>query len=593
MKKLLGWFTVLLCCVAHAESRILWQCLHDYHTIEEPQDAGRQDRRRVNPFLSYTNIGTDFGFVGPAEKKIGWQSGQIGVTLGNRPDEWAGMWHSMSRLARMPEYVINCSAFYPAPIQAAFQPKMTGIRVRLRGTGKWKIELVCARNQVLWSETREIIQPTFQDEIFELPYAELQAVKMCNWIAEPGADIDVDRIDFRIVTPDVTPETWFFLASYAKALICWSPSTGLVRDRAHIDDANFDSVSATGLFCLATAAAADEGIVTKDFALSIVRKAHEVMRPLRGPYQLLPHFVRRNEAGVLARHQGTEFSTIDTSLFYLSLIIAAEMLGDDVLGQSLMRDVKEIPVRALIDDEGFLSHGVMADEKTIIPFVWKDWGGESALALILMKVSAPDLLGKMLPTARPHQGTGFIAEIQSLLFPQFDSMQPDAISGANWNEVRRKLLIDQKNYLPDHHPDHPFSALQFFGFSAGEQYHGKGYAVGGVDLPDQMLLHPHYILMSAPLADDPQAFIALMKRLEQQQVFTPLGMVENVALKDQSTLSMIGSLNACFEALGAYHFLIRCTKKDNVIYDAARAVPELNVALEKFYPTSPSSSPIK
>jgi len=69
MKKLLGCFTVLLCCAAYAESRILWQCLHDYHTIEEPQDAGRQDRQRVNPFLSYTNIGTDFGFVGPAEKK--------------------------------------------------------------------------------------------------------------------------------------------------------------------------------------------------------------------------------------------------------------------------------------------------------------------------------------------------------------------------------------------------------------------------------------------------------------------------------------------------------------------------------------------
>lgn len=593
MMKLLGWLTGLLCFAAHAESRILWQCLHDYHTIEEPQDAGRQDRLRVNPFLTYTNIGTDFGFVGPAEQKIGWQSGQIGVTLDKHPDSWAGMWHSMSRLARMPEYVINCAAFYPAPIQQTFQPKMTGIRARLRGTGTWKMELVSASNQVLWSESRKISQPTFQDVIFELPYASLQGVKLCNWIAEPGSDLDVDRIDLRIVTPDVSDETWFFLASYAKALVCWSPATGLVRDRAHIDDADFDSVSATGLFCLATAAAAEEGIVTKEFARTTMRKAYEVLRPLRGPYQLLPHFVRRNADGVLERHKGTEFSTIDTSLFYLSLMIGAEMLDDDDLRASLLQDVKEIPVRPLLNDEGYVSHGVMADEKTIIPFVWKDWGGESALVLILMKMADPSVPAKMLPTARPHQGTGFIAEIQSLLFPHFDATQADAISGANWNAVRKKLLIDQQNYLPDHHPDHPFSAMQFYGFSAGEQYHGRGYAVGGVDLADQMLLHPHYILMSAPLVADPQAFIALMKRLEQQQIFTPFGMVENVALKDQSTLSMIGSLNACFEALGAYHFMIRCAKKDNAIYDATRAMPELKKALEAFYPSSATSSDAK
>jgi hypothetical protein len=568
----------------HAESRTVWQTLHDYSTIVEPAHSGRQDRHKVNPFLSYTNIGTDFGFVGPAENLIGWQSGQIGVTLGEGANDWAGMWHSLARLARMKDARMDFGACYPAAIRASFQPKITGIRAIIRGKGNWKIDLTDENNRLLWTQSRSMQHDVFTEEVYDVPVEVLRSVKFLTWIAEPGADLDIDRIDLRLVTPDVSFDQWMFLTSYAKALTCWSESTGVVRDRAHINDGSFDSISATGLFCLATAAAAKEGMVSKEFAVSVLRKCHDSVHPLRGPYGLLPHFVRRNQDGRLALHPGTEYSTIDTSLFDLSLIISSQMLEQDDFLRDALAAARQVKFSSLINAEGYVSHGVMDDGKTIIPYVWRDWGGETALVLVMLRLSDANAKAAMSLQARPHQGTGFIAEIQSLLFPQFDSEQTDAISGANWKSVRAQLLRDQQNYLITHYPDAPVTKSGVYGLSAGEQRHGLGYAVGGVDLEQQRLLHPHYMLMSASMEEEETRLRATMMRLEPLRLFTPWGLVENVSVQDGQSLPMIGSLNACFEALGAYHFLKKTTRQPNGIYQASREVDALRDAMKIFYP---------
>jgi len=574
---------LLITAPLHAEVRTVWQTLHSYYTIVEPAHAGRQDRHQVNPFLSYTNIGTDFGFVGPAENLIGWHSGQIGVTLGEGANDWAGMWHSLSRLARMKDARMDFSACYPAAIQPSFQPKITGIRAIIRGKGNWKIDLTDENNRLLWSQSRYIQHDAFTEEVYDVPVDALKSVKFLTWIAEPGADLDIDRIDFRMVTPDVSFDQWLFLTSYAKALTCWSESTGVVRDRAHIDDGSFDSVSSTGLFCLATAAAATEGMVSKEFAVKVLRKTHESVNPLRGPYGLLPHFIRRNHDGHLALHPGTEYSTIDTSLFDLSLIISAKMLEQEDFLQKALAAARQVKFSSLINADGYVSHGVMDDGKTIIPYVWRDWGGETALVLVMLKLSDAGAKAAMSHQARPHQGTGFIAEIQSLLFPHFDSEQADALTGANWRAVRLQLLRDQKQYLMSRYPNAPITSSGVFGLSAGEQRHGLGYAVGGVDLEQQLLLHPHYMLMSAALEEDEAQLRATLMRMEPLRFFTPWGMVENVSVNDGQSLPMIGSLNACFEALGAYHFLKKTTRQPNGIYRAARDVEALRDALKIFY----------
>jgi hypothetical protein len=569
---------------AYAERRVVWQTLHDYDTIIEPENSERQKRQLMNPFLSYTNIGTDFGFVGPGEQGIGWRSGQIGASLGDGSDEWAGIWHSMARLARMSEESMNFAACYPAAIESKFQPRVTGLRAVIRGKGKWKIDLSDAKNKILWSTTRVIDHAEFQEEIYDVPTDELLEVKTLTWIAEPGADLDIERIELRIEAPEVSTEQWWFLASYAKALTCYSASTGLVRDRAHIDDGSFDSISSTGLFCLATAAASSEGIVSRDFAHQVIRRAHEVTKTLRGPYGLLPHFVKTGDGGKLVRHEGTEYSTIDTSLFDLSLILSAKMLGDEALLKEFLEETKQVRLKDLINDEGYVSHGVESDGKTVIPYHWRDWGGETALVLVMLQVSNPGAAANMSLAHRPHQGTGFIAEIQSLFFPDFDSENQDALSGANWREVRKALLRDQKEYFSKKRPDMAEAIKGLYGFSAGEQKRGDGYAVGGVDLEDQMLVHPHYVLMAAAINDEPDQVRKTLELMERKRVFTVWGMVENISLESGEILPMIGSLNACFEALGAYHFLKKTSGEANVIYDASSGIPEIRRALKVFYP---------
>jgi glycogen debranching enzyme len=109
-----------------------------------------------------------------------------------------------------------------------------------------------------------------------------------------------------------------------------------------------------------------------------------------------------------------------------------------------------------------------------------------------------------------------------------------------------------------------------------------------VDLPDQDVLHPHYILMSAALSD-PEETYALLHRLEHAGLFTPWGMVETISVRHPNYLPMNGSLNASFETLGAYHLLARYRGFPNAIYAASRQSRELRRAVQLFYPTPKAS----
>lgn len=559
-----------------AETRTLWQVLHDYRTIIAPSNENRQARHEVNPFISYTNIGTDYGYIGPAVNTIGWKRSMISMEFNEDLDSWGGVWHSMSRLDRMHAHRMNFHACYPEQILPAFQPKITGIKAIIRGKGKWKIDLLDQYNKLLWSETREISADRFAEIIYDLPSEGLESVKHLSWVAERGADIDLDAIELRVTTPDVSFEEWVFLASYMKALTCWSSETGLLRDRAHIPDGAFDSISASGLFCAATAAAASRGIVEKDFAKVVCQRAFESASSLRGPYGLLPHFVKMDE-GMLKRHKGTEYSTIDTALFYFGLLIATHTLDELTMHEQVLEWMKEMDFAPLINEQGFISHGVEKDGKTIIPYYWRDWGGESALVILLQAIAQPELKSTMASTGSIHQGTGFIIELQSLLFPDFSKDEADVLTGVNWLTQRRAHLTKQMTH------EVTSQAQGLFGLSAGEGADGNSYHVGGTDLPEQKLLHPHYALMAAQVHEDPVVMAKILRNFEQQAAFTPWGMVENISLPSNEKLPMIGGLNASFEALGAYHFLCRSTGTANVVYDSSQAIPQFREAMKIFY----------
>jgi hypothetical protein len=560
--------------------------VQEYFTSVTPAGAGRQSREHtVNPFLSYTHLGTDFGYVGPGEAGIGWIPGMVWVQLPDGPDGWAGMWHSLARLARLPDEVLDFERPFAPWIEDRWQPRIAGVRAEVAGRGTIKLELKGPMQEVVWEKTYRLDSERSELVGGSLDAAAMRTAKLLNWTAEPGADLRLNSLGFEVDLPAVPFAEWVFVASYAKAARCYSPATGFLRDRAHTEDGAFDSVPATGLFLLATAAAADRGMVRVAEARAILRRSWASVSGLIGPRGLLPHFARQTGSG-FGIHPGTEFSTVDTAIYFHSALLAAVMLGDSEVEAAVIEAMRSIDFGPLRDDDGYVSHGYRDDGTTRIPFIWRDWGGETALVLLLQRIASLGALSpRMADNGRVHQGTGFIAEIQSLLFPDFDQTRPDAVSGVDWRASRERLLAEQKGYFLQAQLIDGFARRHgIFGLSAGEGAFGIGYHVGGSDLPGQALIHPHYVLMSAALEPDPAEPLALLERLQALELFPPWGLVENVFADGTESLPLQAGLNATFEAVGAYHLLARADGQPNAIYRAAEQHPVVREAMTLFYP---------
>ena len=148
------------------------------------------------------------------------------------------------------------------------------------------------------------------------------------------------------------------------------------------------------------------------------------------------------------------------------------------------------------------------------------------------------------------------------------------------------MLGAQRAYIPKRWPNSRGARNGIYGLSAGENHAGNSYYVGGVDLPDQKLLHPHYVLMSATLHPQTAEIYELLERMEKASCFPPWGMVENLDVDGLSYLPMEGSLNAGFEALSAYHLLAKHRRIPDAIYEASQKSPQIRSAMQLFYPTA-------
>ncbi len=573
--------------LAEEGPRMVWQPVLEYLVREPEKSPGPEaasGAHRINPFIAYTHLGTDFGFHGPGERSILWQDRSVCVSLENN-SEWAGMWHSLAGLAADPTATLNFARCYPSLIVDSAQPKITALVVKVSGKGRLKLEIKDPQQQRLWANDIEIDEAEPRPFSLPLPVAQLGQAKYLNWTAEPGSDICLTSLQFAVELPALTFDRYVLLTSYAKMARCYSPGTGLLKDRAHVPTGAFDSVPATGLFALATAAASqpEAGLVTPEAARVVLREIEAAGAAIPKGKGLLPHFLKR-QAGRSVIHPGTEFSTVDTAIFYHSLLLAAELLNDHEIKARVLSSIRQVEFENLLLPNGSVSHGLKDDGRTLIPFSWHDWGGETALVMLLQQMA----VGKTTPNimdsnGQVWKGTGFISEIQSLFFSDFDSSTPDAVSRVNWRATRSKMLEAQKTYFRNSLPDSFAAEIGLYGLSAGEGAYGTTYVVSGVDLPQQKLIHPHYILMSAAL-DDPKAVYALLDRMEHAGYLTAWGLVENISANGSRYLPMISALNAGFEAIGAYHLLAKSRGFEDAIYRASRECPELREAIKLFYP---------
>ncbi|RFC42746.1 MAG: hypothetical protein DVB23_002973 [Verrucomicrobia bacterium] len=560
--------------------KLLWQPVLDAGAVPHPGPA-----TSLNPFVSYTHLGTDFGFHGPAEHQLVWDNGRISADLTGQ-DAWVGMWHSLAGLAASASESLDFAAPYPAPIRAASQPKITSLAVRATGNGTLKIEIKSPGEDLLWQQAIPLQPPGSTPVTIPLDPESLRRAKLLVWTAEPGSKVSLAGVALGVETRPLPIAELALSASFAKLALCYSQGTGLVRDRAHVPHGAFDSIPASGLFALATAA-----VSTPEIALveptDARRVLHEVVNALDGIQKaagLLPHFVREiNGRHVI--HPRTEYSTVDTAIAYQGLLLAAEILDDDEVRLQILQAIQAIDFPLLTLADGTISHGLREDGTTVIPYSWRDWGGESALVILLrgMAESSPPT-PVMAGTGHPWQGTGFIAEIQSLFHPDFDSPQTDAVSGVDWLQARRSLLEKQKRYWPVHAPESMAAKLGLYGLSASESVSGTTYQVNGVDLTKQDSLQPHYMLMAAAIDPDPTSVRTSLQHLLAQGWLAPWGTVETFAADGRHYLPMIGSLNAGFEALGAYHFLTGSKNLPNAIHEASRSLTEVRSAMRAFYP---------
>jgi hypothetical protein len=558
------------------------------YLVRDPEQLPQQKgdgSRRINPFIAYTHIGTDFGFHGPGERFLSWENGRICVGLIGQ-EEWAGMWHSLSGMASSSAERMNFTRYYPAWITEAHQPEVTGVRFQVNGSGRLKLEIKSADQVERWSHMQEVKDPELRFVTVPVPGEKVPDGKFLSWTAEPGSGLCISTIQLVVDVPEMEFDQYVLLTSYAKLADCYCTATGLVRDRAHISPGSFDSMPATGYFALATAAMADPavGIVSAEEAKRLVRSVHQAVSAIPHAMGLLPHFTVHKD-GRNQIHPGTEYSTVDTAIYAFAMLLASEMLGDAELKADILRQVRAMDFAKLRLADGRITHGTRDDGKTLIPFSWGDWGGETALVMLLERLSGSKLPPPpMQRTAWAWQGTGFITEIQSQFFPDFDQARPDAASGANWMHVRQRMLAEQKDYFPKNAPDSFAAQNGLYGLSAGEGTFGSSYDVNGVDLKGAKVVHPHYILMSGVVEQDTAEVYKLLKRMDGLGYLTTLGMVENISVSSDRYLPMLGALNAGFEVLGAYHLAAKHRQRPNAIYAAALRSPEIREAMKLFYP---------
>ncbi len=560
-----------------------WQMVQDYITLVDADPSTCERLRmphgqRINPFLSYTALGSDFGFLGPGEEAIVWEPGHLCVRLDEA--SWGGVWHSLVGSSVEQNRTLDFTRAFPDFITKPFQPKIVGLRLRGRGNGTVKIEIKDPSQTLLWQTAWHLNQE--QDTNFTASLPPLTQAKFLNWISLEGCHMCLDHIALNVQMPDIPTDLRVFLKSYAKMAHCYSPETGLVKDRAHAERGAFDSIPASGMFCLATAVAAEHGIVTHAFAHTLLARTHQIISPIKTTSGLLPHFVRKQTPNDYQIHPGTEFSSVDTAIYFHSMLIASRLLSERSIEEALLNTIQQMPLPELLSPSGHLTHG-FTDKGERLKGVWKDWGGETALVLLLQHLISNSVPPAMMQKdGKVWQSTGFIPEIQSLFFPGFDSTRQDQISNQNWSSLRQHYLQLQLNYFSS--PKSPFHLPHLYGLSAGEGKRGMGYLVSGTDLPQQTIIHPHYILMSACLRPDTKETCALFEHLESMAALPPWGMVENIDTTNGEMLPMLGSLNAALETLSAYHFMVKHRRQPDSIYDAVLHFPPMASALHVFYP---------
>lgn len=602
----------------------VFQPLHEYTF---PIDSG--DERY------YTTIQSDCGQFGEGLSfRIEQSENALHLRVG--ASGYAGFWHSVNGRAKDIELTLRASSVLPAIIKPAYQPHIKGLYVRIKGTGTWKIELKAKD-----ASTEYCLQkwgPTHTDEADYVQFTTNLAVpektdfKLLNIVVEANSDLWFDEVGFIMSMPLLPDLDYAFLTSACQVFRCHDPVTGFVRDKSFQpafqkpDDVLkyvFNTVPGQGFATLTAATAADRGFVETADAVALAQLTIERLVGLSSNAAVahssgfLPHWICVAEDGVTAsRHPDSEFSTVDTALAYLSAYAAAAILGLAPEKNAILNRIQALDFDAVTLPGNQISHGFDKNGQ-LISSAWTNWGGETALLMILAKMNDPVRTWSYCAEPPVFSGRGFIQELAPLLFARFGALPEGGVDGkgVDWYAERLRILNEQKAVL-----DLP----SFFGGHScaeiidanGIQFYLEGGSnppeLGGVktfkhnDLPITVdfqtpWIAPHYPAMTAALEPDQvKTRVAFMRT---QGLMHPMcGPPESVLL-DRLAGNVLRrhtkqvALNGWFSAVGYYHALAmvedperdliyNVTKPGSPVFDQT-----LYDAVQSFWNEEPQSDP--
>jgi hypothetical protein len=511
---------------------------------------------------------------------LDWGSGEVKATIASG-NSWGGLWMSLNHPIRE-ALPINFSAVLPAPIQPAFQSRITAVTVQLKDGTPGRIFRMELKNgaSLRWQK-ETLLDGGPQTVRADLPPLEnISQLVLVLDRARGGDYVVVKRIALTASTPVTDTALAAFVWSYGMLLNNWNPSTGLVRDKAKDASGEFDAVPSTGALAAASVVAWRLGIIRRTDAAAIVNTIGGVLLSRLPRHRgLWPHWVSFSADGKIG-------------IAAVALLDAQSALGMDTAGTEQM--LRGVEWGSLVTNQG-ISHGYTYSGERI-PYTWDTFGGESWLVELAYAAAT----GKVapLPYSSPPtaNGSGFIDEMAWLY-----ALPPAGtdVWGTDWSVYRSEAAAGQIAYYADSDPDSCFAQMGWFGLSAAEvpspadvpkQSIYQAFGVGGRFAPaddgspllGSAVAVPHYSALAASL--QPDSVLSMWDQLIEFGLLSPLNNVESITFPDGSDCrpdgaewnSLKGSWNLSLQTLGWGRYLEQRDGRVSVLWQAMKADTFLN-----------------
>lgn len=514
---------------------------------------------KFDAYRHYSHFGGQIGCTTDEPQRLRAGDASIDVSPGVSPE---GLWYSLAGPAIEKKRLFDANDLLGLEGLPSTRVPVKSVAVDVSGSGRLILQISDAEKKPVWSKEVSVSSTEIKRIAVPVVAQSLGKVKFLSWQADPSARLTVRAIGFEADRPKLAAADWLFRISWGKLRRCHDPASGITGSRAHTRLGDFAAVPASGMNALVTAVAAKEKMFDPKQAEKEVRQTAQALLTMENARGFLPHFIASKPDGSVVPLKNSEYSTIDTALGLQAVLLAADVLELNDVSQSIRQAIQEIQWDGMFDKEGYPLHGISRDKTTLLSGSYKPWGGEAALIVLLEAMGRSSASqGKLNPDGKIYRGVGFIAEIQSLLHPDFDRAEPDKLSGISWPDARRKLLSAQSSYFTTHYPDSPAAKDGIWGLSAGTGgMPGSEYAANGVDSRNVQWIHPHYQIM-ATMAD-PSLIHPVIRSYYQAGLLFPRGLPEVISMDCTRNNPLQCSLNAAFEALASYHAWKRPLKTD-------------------------------